>query len=305
MAKNCKIIAVYFGVRRTYPHTYIDTIKILKDSIKNEIELDPGVDNLDTIFVNHDCGIKKANDFLDSFDGVTTFAGRIRVLHRPWGNGAGMSPGSIDYGFKKLKDDYDYWFFQEDDYKVVKKDYYKKGVEILDSREDVAFIGYDMYHIKSSTGQGYKLLKWIFQLPILIWGYKNLIKKHNKVIDSAYTLRKSNEVPYCGGIMGLTHKKYINQIIELNGKLPYPDIPNPRYKNKFKQFNKNIVWGTIKTFFIYNQYITWYWLHIILAEINFTRIYYDIGYRIISYPEDNKLIYSYKKGGYKERLINN
>ena len=136
MAKNCKIIAVYFGVRRTYPHTYIDTIKILKDSIKNEIELDPGVDNLDTIFVNHDCGIKKANDyFLDSFDGVTTFAGRIRVLHRPWGNGAGMSPGSIDYGFKKLKDDYDYWFFQEDDYKVVKKDYYKKGVEILDSRE--------------------------------------------------------------------------------------------------------------------------------------------------------------------------
>lgn len=100
MARNCKIIAVYFGVRRTYPHTYKDTIKILEDSIKNEIELDPGVDNLDTVFVNHDCGIIEANDFLNSFDGTKTFSGKIRVLHRPWGNGAGMSPGSIDYGFK-------------------------------------------------------------------------------------------------------------------------------------------------------------------------------------------------------------
>ena len=52
-ARNCKIIAVYFGVRRTYPHNYLETIKILQDSMQNEIELDPGVDNLDIIFINH------------------------------------------------------------------------------------------------------------------------------------------------------------------------------------------------------------------------------------------------------------
>ena len=77
MPKYCKIIATYFGVRRTYPYTHEDTITILKDSLQNEIELDPGVDNLDIIFVNHDCGIKEANDFLDSLEGTKTFAGTV------------------------------------------------------------------------------------------------------------------------------------------------------------------------------------------------------------------------------------
>lgn len=303
MARNCKIIAVYFGVRRTYPHTYKDTIKILEDSIKNEIELDPGVDNLDTVFVNHDCGIIEANDFLNSFNGTKTFSGKIRVLHRPWGNGAGMSPGSIDYGFKKLKEEYDYWFFQEDDYKITQKDYYKKGIEILNNREDTAFVGYDMYHITKSTGKAEKILKWIFQVPILIWGYKNCLKKHNLVIDSMVNLRKKGEFAYGGGVMGMTHKKYLNQVIEIKGKLPYPNIPNPNYKKEFNVFSKNSVWNIVKTFFVYNKYITWYWLHIILAEIDFTRVYYDIGYRIIPYPEQDNLIYSYKKGGYKIRKI--
>jgi len=298
---NCKIIAVYFGARRTYPYTYQDTMKILKDSIQTEIELDPGVDNLDTILVNHDCGIKEANDFLDSFDGVKTFAGRIRVFHRPWGNGAGMSPGSIDYGFKLLRDEYDYWFFQEDDYKIVKKDYYKKGIEILDNREDAAFVGYDMFHMKTFEPNGYgeKLLKWIFQLPIIIWGYKEYLRQLNYVIDSMVSLRKANESPYGGGIMGITHKKYLDKVIYLKGKLPYPEISNPRHKKKFKKFSKKNVWNIIITFFVYNNYITWYWLHIVLAEIDFTRIYYDIGYRIIPYPDDNKLVYSYKKGDIK------
>tara|TARA_R110000824_G_scaffold401091_1_gene610641 strand:+ start:136 stop:1062 length:927 start_codon:yes stop_codon:yes gene_type:complete len=303
MVRNCKLIAIYFGVRRTYPYTYHDTIKILKDSIQNEIELDPGVDNLDTILVNHDCGIKEANDFLDSFDGMKTFAGRIKVFHRPWDNGAGMSPGSMNYGFKLLRDEYDYWFFQEDDYKIVKKDYYKKGIEILDNRDDVAFVGYDMVHAQTADPNGYgeKLIKWIFQLPIIIWGYKDYLRKHNYVIDSIVSLRKAKEVPYAGGGMGITHKRYLDEIIYLKGnwKWSYPEISNPRYKKKFKEFSRKNIWSIIKTFFIYNHYITWYWLHVILAEVEFTRIYYDIGYRIISYPEDNKLVYSYKKGDYK------
>ena len=44
-----------------------------------------------------------------------------------------------------------------------------------------------------------------------------------------------------------THKKYLDQIIERIGKLPYPEIPNPNYK-KEKKFNlyslkiKKFVW---------------------------------------------------------------
>ena len=43
MHKNCKIISVYFGDRQRYPYTYKDSIEVLKDVVKNEISLNPGV----------------------------------------------------------------------------------------------------------------------------------------------------------------------------------------------------------------------------------------------------------------------
>jgi len=301
MARNCKLIAVYFGVRRTYPYTYHDTIKILKDSIQNEIELDPGVDNLDTILVNHDCGIKEANDFLDSMSGIKTFAGKIRVFHRPWNNGIGMSVGSMDYGFKAVKDEYDNFFFQEDDYKIVKKDYYKKGLEVLENNPKIAFVGYDMIHIRTTdiNSLGESVMKWIFYLPIIMWGYKDHLKQHNRVLDKIVYLRKSNRFPYAGGLMGLTYKKHLEEIIRLNGKLSYPEIPNPRHNKKFKEFGQKTLWSVIKTFFMYNHYVTWYWLYVVLGEVEFTRIYYDLGYEVTHYPDDNKVVYSYKRGDYK------
>jgi len=296
--RNCKIIAVYFGVRRTYPYTYLDTIKILKDSIQNEIDLDPGVDNLDVIFVNHDCGVKEANGFLDSLVGTKTFSGKVRVFHRPWNNGVGMSVGSMDYGFKKVRDDYDNFFFQEDDYKIVKKDYYKKGLEVLENNPKVGFVGYDMIHIRNTgtNSIGEVLMKWIFYLPIIIWGYKSYLHQHNRVIDKIVNLRKNNQFPYAGGLMGLTRRKPLDEIVRLNGKLSYPEIPNPRHKKKFKEFNEKTLWSIVKTFFMYNHYVTWYWLYVILGEVEFTRIYYDIGYEVTHYPDDMGVVFSYKRG---------
>ena len=93
--KNCKVIATYFGTRRHYPHNYKDTIDVLKDSIGNEKELDPGVTNLDVIIVNHDCGNKEGKKFLNSVNNTKTFCGRIRVLHRDWEDGKGISLGSF------------------------------------------------------------------------------------------------------------------------------------------------------------------------------------------------------------------
>ena len=301
MARNCKIIATYFGVRRTYPYTYKDVIKILKDSIQNEIDLDPGVDNLDTIFVNHDCGIKEANEFLDSLEGIKTFSGRVKVIHRPWDNGTGMSMGSMDYGFKAIREDYENIFFQEDDYKIVKKDYYRKGLEVLENNPKVAFVGYDMIRVREapSNGLGERFMKWVFYLPLLIWGYKDYIHRCNTAIDKIADLRKRNQYPYAGGMMGITKKKYLDEIIYLRGKLPYPEIPNPRHNKRFIEFKHKSLWSMVKTFFLYNKYMTWYWLMLILAEVEFTRIYYDIGYEVTHYPEDNRVVYSYKWGGYK------
>ena len=54
-----------------------------------------------------------------------------------------------------------------------------------------------------------------------------------------------------------------------------------------------------KTFFYYNRYITGYFLYAILGELEFSRVYYDFGLRIEAFPDYKKLIYSYKRKGFK------
>ena len=83
-SKNCKIITTYFGKRFSFPYNVDDTISILKDSIQNEINLNPGVDNLDVIIINHDCGIKKGNDYLDTINGLKTYCGVVKASDRDW-----------------------------------------------------------------------------------------------------------------------------------------------------------------------------------------------------------------------------
>ena len=91
--KNCKVVSTYFGVRHNYPYNGNDTINMLKDFIKNEKNLDPGVDNLDIIFINHDCGETQGKEFLNTMNGTSTYCGKIRVFHREWNGGAGISLG--------------------------------------------------------------------------------------------------------------------------------------------------------------------------------------------------------------------
>ena len=156
--RNCKIISTYFGVRRYYPRHVDETIEMLKDLVNNEKTIDPGVDNLDVIFVNHNCGEIKGNKFLDSLVDEKVYKGKIKVIHRPYNGGEGMCMASYDYGFKKLRYKYDYWFFQEDDYKLIQPHYYKKGVEILKKNKEVAFVGYDMYGVwKFCSKKGIKI----------------------------------------------------------------------------------------------------------------------------------------------------
>ena len=141
-SKNCKIITTYFGKRFSFPYNVDDTISILKDSIQNEINLNPGVDNLDVIIINHDCGIKKGNDYLDTINGLKTYCGVVKVIHRPWDDGKGISLKSMDYAFNLFKKEYHYWFFQEDDYKVKQENYYLNGINML--KNNIAFLGYDV-----------------------------------------------------------------------------------------------------------------------------------------------------------------
>tara|TARA_R110000824_G_scaffold84035_2_gene209859 strand:+ start:2193 stop:3134 length:942 start_codon:yes stop_codon:yes gene_type:complete len=306
--KNCKIVATYFGIRRHYPYDCDDTIETLKDSIKNEMEVDPGVDNLDIIFINHDCGVEKGNKFLQSIDGKKVFCGKIRVITRDWDEGKGTSLGSFDYAFQLLQDEYDYWFFQEDDYKLVKNNYYGNGVKMMKENPKIGFVGYDMgstiYDVKHQEIWALRVAQVAFFIPILIWGYRKYLKRFNRIISDSIELIKRKKLYCAGGMMGLTTQKNLKMVLDKCGRLPHPKASNPQYKERFKHLPKTykdyrMVLYYVKTFFYYNKYITWYFLYAILGEIEFTRIYYDLGLRIVSYPDYKQLIYSYKRKRFK------
>lgn len=310
--KCCKIVATYFGKRRYYPHNVDETIEMLKDFVDNEKNLNSGVENLDVIFVNHNCGETKGNDFLNELDGEKIHNGTIKILHRPWEEGKGISLSSFNYAFELLNNTYDYWFFQEDDYKLMHNNYYKKGIKLLEEEKKVAYIGYDMYFwegiIKNTNTETLEdsfnkdkinrralvfqlnFVKVIFVLPLILWGYYKYVKSFLSTIKKTKKLIRKGKLPFCSGMMGLTHRKFLMEVINKYGKLPFPNISMSQKQKEFKKIN---------IFTKFNYVLSWVLLAV-LGEIEFTRIYTDLGYKIKSYNNLNKLIFSYKKNKFKK-----
>ena len=99
--------------------------------------------------------------------------------------------------------------------------------------------------------------------------------------------------------MGLTTQTNLKMVLTKYGRLPHPKLPNPQHTERFKDIPKTSIWYYIKTFFLYNRYITGYFLYAILGEIEFSRVYYEFGKSIAAYPDSKKLIYSYKTNKFK------
>ena len=297
MGRNCKVIATYMGHRNRYPNNSIETIEVTKDYIEHEKNIDPGVDNLDIIIVNHDCGDKLGNEYLDSLDGIDVYCGKVRVIHRPWGKGIGMSMASYDFIFKKLRDQYDYWFFQEDDYKICLDGYYGDGVEVLSQNEDAGFISYDGPYNHNNMKEDWVTIDFA-RVVLWLWGFNKYYNKYVWVIRSCGKIAKTGEVPYADGGLGVSTTKILDKVIKYNGSLPHHEGKQPKYYecslnvrcNKIKR-----LWYSYKNI----PYYLWYWLNFVLSEVAFARIYYDIGLKIIQHPTVDGKIYSYSAGEFK------
>ncbi len=309
--RYCKIVAIYFGVRRYYPQNEDKAIEMLKDFVKHEKNIDPGVPSMDLIFINHDCGKFKGKNFLDSLDGTETYNGKIKVIHRPWDKGKGVCLGSFDYGVKLVKNQYDYIFLQEDDYKIMHPGYYGEGVKILENDKKIAFVGYDMYFWKNifknknitleeifknnkkkrnELVTQLRVLEILFTPLIFIFGYWKYILPYLKTLKKTKKLIKDGKIPFCSGMMGLTKTKFINEVLKKEGQLPYPHID---YNENQKPYQKRNKIGKLK------QNVK-FALLCVLGEMEFTRIYTDFGYNIKSYSNLDKLIFSYKKNKFKK-----
>ena len=300
MSRYCKIIATYFGTRRRYPYNSKDSIDVMKDVIEHERTIDPGVDNLDIILVNHDCDSVDGNNYINSLEGTDVYCGKIRVIHRPYSCGSGISMSSFDYGFKELRGQYDYWFFQEDDYKILESGYYGRGVGMLDSDEDVAYIAYDT--VKGSLSGIKSRIQAIVHILLgctlmVLFGYrKHLVRFCRSLIRIHRMTRKG--IIFAEGGMGLTKTKYISEVVDKYGMMPHNMEPNPeldeetiREYNNGNRYGKKFSW---KKFIQVNRYFTWYWLQSVSSEFDFTGVYQDMGYRVELYRKNGGFIYSYK-----------
>ena len=285
------------GHRNRYPTNSIDTIEITKDYVEHEKNTNPGVDNLDIIIVNHDCGNELGNSYLDSLDGMGVYCGKIRVINRPWDKGVGMSVASHDYAVKQLKGQYDYWFFQEDDYKICLEGYYGDGVKILNKNKHVGFVSYDGPYTNNNIKEDW-LNIYLVRVVFFLWGLNKYYSKYISIIRSCNDISEKGYIPYADGGLGITTTKIIDKVIKYNGSLPHHEGEQPKY------YDCNLNGGCNKIKRMYYSiknipYYLWYWLNFVLGEMGFTRIYYDVGLKIIQHPTVDGKIYSYSAGEFK------
>ena len=300
MDRNCKVISTYFGTRRRYPYNSKDAIDVIKNVIEHERTMDPGVDNLDVVLVNHDCGDIEGNNYLDSIDGTEVYCGNIRVIHRTRNSGSGVSMTSFDYGFKELRDEYDYWFFQEDDYKVMESGYYGRGIRLLNSDDEVAYIAYDTVDgsLKDIKNGLQVFMHMVFGVTMMtLFGYIKFIPTFCRALFKIRRMTNKG-VPFAEGGMGLSNTRYIGEVIDRFGRMPSClELAPELDETIIKKYNNGDRYGdkfSLKRFYQVNRYFTWYWLQSVTSEFSFTAVFYDIGYRVELYRNNGGFIYSFK-----------
>ena len=130
VGKSAKVICTWYGARRGafngrkwYPE---DNLEMLKYWWNVEKNLDYG-SPMDIILVNNSFEeASPCQDFINTLEGQVTPNGIVKTFSR---DNIGGSFGAFDFIFNKLKSCYDYWFFLEDDYIILKQGILKDALE--------------------------------------------------------------------------------------------------------------------------------------------------------------------------------
>lgn len=203
--KAAKVIATCFAKRSFRPKTYLigdplgyfghsqvfknseDIISLIKFNIAVEKKYKPGIKRRDLIIINNDIGFKKGNEYLKKISGKKIPFGKIIVCNR---KNIGMSFGAYDYAFQKFQNKYDYFLFTEDDTIIFKNNYFKKGIDIFNSKKKAGFVAYI----------------------------------HSTRVDKSYykrlNLNKKNAFS-CHGATGLSSKIILKKILKKYGRIPH------------------------------------------------------------------------------------
>lgn len=211
--KSCTVVACYFGERRNYPHNTEGAIKVNEFNINRLKNLDTGVKS-DLILVNHLSGTKNparkiSKDFLLQYDGQKTKNGKIKILHRPYQNGIGLGFKSFDYAFKKLKNQYEYWFYLEDDFTISTEKYLSKCIKQLKAlkKQNVCYSCCVGGYFGGCSEKGVK--------------GKLITSEEERNCHKTYKVGV-----HCHGAMGCTHRDFLNAVIDKYGNLPHTSNTN-------------------------------------------------------------------------------
>jgi hypothetical protein len=147
MIKTCKVYCTYFDNRRpdvtNNPTNAQEVLAVFRNNIENDKTLDCGVENMDIIIINNYPKVinKECDDYLKSLNNSITPYGKIVVHER---ENVGASMGAYSYAFDIYGDEYDYWFFCEDDVKVIYPEYFKMIINEFEGDDKLGFLALNL-----------------------------------------------------------------------------------------------------------------------------------------------------------------
>lgn len=127
----------YFSHSQNFPSSE-SVVDLIKLNISLEEKCDPGCD-VDLVIINNDCGYIPGNKYLDELDGKELKRGKVRIFHR---ENYGRSFGGYNFAFMKLREEYDYFIFTEDDIVIWRDGYASNALEIMISNANCGFVAY-------------------------------------------------------------------------------------------------------------------------------------------------------------------
>lgn len=143
MVKVCKVYCVYFGDRRggisQSPSNDSDVLDVFRKNIEHDKIFDCGVENMDIIVVvnYNQYANAKCHEYIKLIDGELMPFGKIIVFER---ENIGGSMGAFSFAFDKFENNYDYWLFVEDDYKIIYPEYFKMIIEEFKYDDNLGFL---------------------------------------------------------------------------------------------------------------------------------------------------------------------
>lgn len=115
-----------------------DVINLINLILKEESKSDPGT-NVDLIIVNNSIGDTIFDNFIDQFHNTSYTNGKIFVVKS---NNIGWSFGAYNAGFKKFKNNYDYFIFTEDDTLITRDNYASYAIDLFERIHNCGFVSY-------------------------------------------------------------------------------------------------------------------------------------------------------------------